>query len=157
MDSPSPWGSRCFRCWPDGVCSDLSCAFAIASGGSPQAVQRRAFPPFTACSCWFVVPQPSGDSGPCVGPVPLDPQFVRILARLHASICRRPYGGHPVTTPQHIHFPKLTSFLVCISFLCVVRKLFFQGLVNGQKVSVTVTRATCIRHFTTPATRSLSL
>ena len=52
-----------------------------------------------------VVPQPSGDSGPCVGPVLLDPQFVGILARLHALICECPYGGHPVTAPQHIHFP----------------------------------------------------
>ena len=52
--------------------------------------------------------------------------------------------------------PKLTSFLVCILFLCVVRKLFFQGLVNGQRFPVTVTRVTCVGH-THPATRSLSL
>ena len=52
-----------------------------------------------------VVPQPSADSGPCLGPVPLGPQFVRILARLHASICECPYGVHPITAPHHILFP----------------------------------------------------
>ena len=52
--------------------------------------------------------------------------------------------------------PKLMSFLVCILFLCVVRKLFFQGLVNGQRFPVTVTRVTCFG-LTPPATRSPSL
>lgn len=103
--APAPGGAAASGAQPDGVCSDLSCAFAIASGGSPQAVQREGVSSLRCMFLLVVVPQPSGDSGPCVGPVPLDPQFVRILARLHAAICERPYGGHPVTPPQHIHFP----------------------------------------------------
>lgn len=103
--APAPGGAAASGAQPDGVCSDLSCVFAIASGGSPQAVQREGVSCLRCMFLLVVVPQPSGDSGPCVGPVPLDPQFVRILARLHAAICERPYGGHPVTPPQHIHFP----------------------------------------------------
>lgn len=98
-----------------------------------------------------VVPQPSGDSGPCVGPVLLDPQFVGILARLQMSLwwssCHSS-SAHPL--------PKLMSILVCILSLCVIRKLFFQGLVNGQRFPVTVTRVTCVGR-THPATRSPSL